>query len=222
MVTLVMYSDQIIPENEKVDARLRDLMAGRGRRIGYVPSGPEPDRRFYLGRQAYYAKLNLELPVFFDTTAPFDAARLTALFECDAIHLAGGDTLKFLQLLKFNGLLSLLAEWVRKDGLLIGTSAGAILMTPTIALDAIFRGDDPFGAQNSKALNFVPFEFFPHLNKSSDYLPQLLDYSSRTLSSIAACKDGDGIVVNDGNIESIGAIVWIKNGVIVDPLMAVR
>lgn len=222
MVNLVMYSDQIIPENEKVDARLLDLMAGRGRRIGYVSSGPEPDRRFYHERKAYYAKLALDLPVFFDTSARLNEAEFTALLDCDAIHLSGGNTQAFLQLLKANSLLDRLTEWTRKDGLLIGASAGAILMTPSVALDAMFSGDDPRAVENGGALCLVPFEFFPHMDESAHYLPQLLAYSTKTSSSIAACRDGDGIVVHGNVIESVGDIVWITNGEIVEPLTMAR
>lgn len=221
MVSLVMYSDQVIPENEKVDARLLNLLAGRGQQIGYVPSGPEPDRRFYRERQEYYARLDLDLSVFFDTSRPLDEASLTTLLDCDAIHLSGGNTRAFLHLIKANGLLGALAEWTRNGGLLIGTSAGAILMTPTVALDAIFSGEDPKAVHDSGALELVPFEFFPHLNKSADYLPQLLAYSAETSKRIAACKDGDGVVVNGDAVESVGDIVWITNGAICKPLATV-
>lgn len=222
MASMVMYSDQVIPANEKVDTRMLELMAGRGRRIGYVPSGPEPDRRFYREKQAYYAKLGLDLQVFFDTTAPFDGAKLATLLNCDAIHLSGGNTPAFLHHLKVNGLVSPLVEWTQNDGLLIGTSAGAILMTPTIALDALFDGGEPKNVHDGGALELVPFEFFPHLCQSRDYLPQLLAYSLETSRSIAACRDGDGVVVNSDVIESIGDIVWIRNGAIVDPHATIR
>lgn len=222
MVNLVMYSDQIVPANKKVDAHLLDLMAGRGRRIGYVSSGPEPDRRFYRERQAYYANMDLDLSFYFDTSTPFNAAELTDLLSHDAIHLSGGNTQVFLYLLKVNGLLDRLAEWARAGGLLIGTSAGAILMTPNVALDAIFTGDDPSDVQDGAALDLIPFEFFPHLDKNDKYLPQLLTYSSLTSSTIAACRDGDGLVVNGHVIESVGNIVWIMNGSIVEPLTMVR
>lgn len=222
MVSLVMYSDQVIPENDKVDARLLDLMAGRGRRIGYVPSGPEPDRRFYRERQAYYSKLDLDLSICFDMTGPLDAAGLGPLLNCDAIHLSGGNTRAFLHLLKVNCLLGPLAEWTRNDGLLIGTSAGAILMTPTVALDAVFSGEDPGAVRDGGALDLVPFEFFPHLDKSTDYLPRLLAYSMDTSRRIAACRDGDGVVVNNDVVESVGDIVWIADGAMVEPAAMVR
>jgi hypothetical protein len=40
MLNLVLYSDQIIPANEKIDWALVALMEGRGCRIGYILQGP--------------------------------------------------------------------------------------------------------------------------------------------------------------------------------------
>lgn len=216
MLRLVMYSDQVIPENGNVDARLLDFMAGRGR-IGYVSSGPEPDRRFFSDRQAYYARLGLDLSVFLDVSKPVSADELAALLDCDAIHLPGGDTRAFLDCLRDNELVATLGNWAQNGGLLIGTSAGAILMTPTVALDAVFTGEDPEMVSDDLALNLVPFEFFPHFDEGKNYLPTLLAYSAKTSRRIAACKDGDGIVVMGEIVESVGDIVWIANGVIVAP-----
>ncbi|MBB4007234.1 hypothetical protein [Allorhizobium taibaishanense] len=66
MINLIFYSDQVIPENAAVDERLLTVLASNrlGRRIGYIPSGQEPDRRFFQERVAYYARLGLELPSF--------------------------------------------------------------------------------------------------------------------------------------------------------------
>ena len=215
MVTLVMYSDQVIAQNRKVDLRLLDLVAGR-KRIGYVSSGPEPDRRYYSERRAYYAGLDLDLSVFFDVGA-VDAEGLADLLDCDAIHLSGGDTRAFLRLLKAHDLMATLSDWALKGGLMIGTSAGAILMTPTVAIDALFTGEDPRAVHDGGALNLVPFEFFPHFDSGTDYLPGLLSYSTTTPNRIAACRDGDGIVVRGSAVDCLGDIVWIRNGAIIQP-----
>lgn len=213
MVTIVMYSDQVIPKNRKVDARLLDLMAGR-KRIGYVPSGPEPDRRYYSERRAYFAGLDLDLSVFLDIAA-VDADGLADLLGCDAIHLAGGDSRAFLQMLKAHDLMATLSDWALDGGLMIGTSAGAILMTPTVAIDAIFTGEDPRIVHDGGALDLVSFEFFPHVDSGRDYLPELLSNSAKTPNPIAACRDGDGIVVRGGVVECVGDIVWIRNGTVI-------
>jgi dipeptidase E len=216
VINLAMYSDQVIPANKQVDDRLLDLLATKGRRIGYVPSGPEPDFRFYHQKQAYYAQMGLSLDLFFDLEQPLSESRIDDLFACDAIHLPGGDTRRFLQHLKASGLSEHLADWARHGGLLIGTSAGAILMTPTVALDAMFSNEAPESVRDSAGLNLVPFEFFPHLNSKPQFLSMLLDYSKRTSGTIAACRDGDGILISEGAIASIGQIVWMSNGAVVE------
>lgn len=64
MINAVLYSDQIISENENVDVHLLALLAGRGRRIGYIPSGADPEFRFFSEKKAYYARLGLCLRYF--------------------------------------------------------------------------------------------------------------------------------------------------------------
>jgi dipeptidase E len=207
---LVFYSDQIIPANRKVDDCLLGLLSV-GARIGYVPSAPDPLRKFFRSRQDYYAHLGLALEAYCDPRA-HSAEELAGLMACDAIHLSGGDTRHFLDGLIQADMLALLRRWAEDGRVLIGASAGAILLTPTIALDAIFRGADPAREPTSAALNLAPFEFFPHLDQSPAYLPALIAYSRSNNRPILACPDGDGVIVEDGEVEFIGNILRIENG----------
>ncbi|WP_052202003.1 Type 1 glutamine amidotransferase-like domain-containing protein [Ensifer sp. ZNC0028] len=214
MLNLVLYSDQIVPACAAIDLRLVEMMAARGagNRIAYVASGPEPDRDFFLAGQAYYGRLGLELALFFDLDEPHSADDIAALFASDAIHLAGGHTGGFLERLKRSGMLGPLSDWARSGGILIGVSAGAILMAPTIATDALFIGERPEDIEDGAALDLTPFEFFPHLGDDDGYLPALLRYSLSTPRPILACNDGDGIVVSGGRIECFGNPLWIAAG----------
>lgn len=216
MVNLALYSDQIIAENSKIDVRLLDLVTAKtaGARIAYIPSGPEPDRRFFYERKSYYARYNLDLQLFYDPSQPHSAEETAALFSCDAIHLSGGHTGGFLQRLKLSGMLDPLRNWALRGGILIGTSAGAILMTPTIAIDALFSGRAPEDVVGGNALNLLPFEFFPHLNAEANYLAEILRYSIYTKRPIVAVNDGAGIVVSDGIVECFGNPLWIFQGAI--------
>ncbi|WP_162843917.1 Type 1 glutamine amidotransferase-like domain-containing protein [Allorhizobium taibaishanense] len=126
--------------------------------------------------------------------------------------MSGGHTGGFLGRLKQSGLMSRLRTWAENGGVLIGTSAGAIILTPTIATDALFQGKPPENCMNETALDLVPFEFFPHLNADAAFLPALLRYSQHTLRPIIACNDGDGLAVTNGDIECIGQPLWVKNG----------
>ncbi len=214
MLNLVLYSDQIVPACAAIDLRLVELVASRGagNRIAYVASGPEPDRDFFLAGQAYYGRLGLDLALFFDLDEPHSAGDIAALFASDAIHLAGGHTGGFLQRLKRSGMLGPLSDWARSGGILIGVSAGAIVMAPTIATDALLIGERPEDIEDGAALGLTPFEFFPHLGDDDGYLPALLRYSLSTPRPILACNDGDGIVVSGGRIECFGNPLWIAAG----------
>ncbi|MBK5570864.1 Type 1 glutamine amidotransferase-like domain-containing protein [Ensifer sp. 2YAB10] len=216
MLNLVLYSDQIFPACSAIDLRLAEMIEahGVGTRIAYVASGPEPDHSFFLAGRAYYRRLGLDLALFFDLDEPHSADDIAALFASDAIHLSGGHTGGFLERLKRSGMLGQLSDWARSGGILIGVSAGAILMAPTIATDALFIGERPEDIEDGDALALVPFEFFPHLGDDDSYLPALLRYSLSTLRPIVACNDGEGIVVSDGRIECFGDPLWISGGAV--------
>ncbi len=214
MVNLVLYSDQLFPECSAIDRRLVEMLEalGPGRRIAYVASGPEPDRSFFLAARSHYGRYGLDLALFFDLDEPHSAEDIAALFASDAIHLSGGHTGGFLEPLKRSRMLGPLRNWALSGGILIGVSAGAILMAPTIATDALFIGLRPEDIADGDALDLVPFAFFPHLSDDDTHLPALLRYSTHTAQPIVACNDGDGIVVTGRRVECFGDPVWIAAG----------
>jgi dipeptidase E len=212
MINAVLYSDQIIPANARIDVLLLEMIERRGNRIGYIPSGPDPDGRFFAGRQAYYARYGLQLSIAYDLDRDHSQTELEDLLACAALHLSGGNTAAFLGRMKRSGMLETLRRWAEAGGPLIGTSAGAILMTPTIAVDALFNDGDPAAMTGVTALDLVPFEFFPHLQARPTYLPDLLRYSIRTPRPIIACADGDGVVVRNGIATCVGDPLRLLDG----------
>ncbi|MBY3217593.1 type 1 glutamine amidotransferase-like domain-containing protein [Rhizobium laguerreae] len=211
MIT-ALYSDQVIAENAPMDRRLAALVLSRGNRIGYIASGPDTQRGFFDEKQRYYAKYGLVLDLFVDLDALSGDEEINRLFSCDAIHLSGGHTGDFLRRLRQSGMLDKLRSWALDDGILVGTSARAILMTPTIAVDALFSGGSPDAVQDGAALDLLPFEFFPHLNDDPGYLSALLRYSETTATPILACRDGEGLILGNGLVEIFGAPLTISDG----------
>ncbi|MBY3053846.1 Type 1 glutamine amidotransferase-like domain-containing protein [Rhizobium laguerreae] len=211
MIT-ALYSDQFIAENAPMDRRLAALILSRGNRIGYIASGPEPQREFFNEKRRYYRSYGLSLDLFFDLDVLSGDEEIGRLFSYDAIHLSGGHTGDFLRRLRQSGMLDKLRSWALDDGILVGTSAGAILMTPTIAVDALFSGGSPDAVQDGAALDLLPFEFFPHLNDDPGYLSALLRYSETTATPILACRDGEGLILGNGLVEIFGAPLMISDG----------
>jgi dipeptidase E len=207
---LVLYSDQVVAANRKLDLEVLRLLANAAPRIGYLSSAPDPARRFFAAKQAYYAQYGAIDLTYFD---PEELGALDALLACDAIHLTGGDTRGYLARLRRAKLIEPLRQYALSGNLLIGTSAGAILMTPSIAVNALFEVAEPADTSEQAALNLVPFEFFPHLQVDPAYQQSLMHYSRGNGGrSIFACTDGDGIIVEGGKVRAVGAITEIREG----------
>jgi dipeptidase E len=167
--------------------------------------------RRFEDRRGYYARVGLRLTHSHD---PIDADgnSLSVLLACDAIHLSGGDTREFFARLNGGRMIDPLRDYARRGGLLIGVSAGAILMTPNIKVDALFTDEDPCRDATGSALGLVDFEFFPYLNNNPAHLQKLVEYSRRHPRRILGCPDGAGILVEDHGVTMVGEGVVIEDG----------
>jgi dipeptidase E len=159
---LVLYSEQEESNTAIIDRRLLGLIGKSRPRLGYIPSSGDTDRHYYRACRAYYAGLDAELAVYFELDDEYDERLLDSLLSCDAIHLSGGNTFYFLHRLRIRKMVATLQQYVANGGVLIGVSAGAILMTPDIGPSA-FGGDERLaGEQDDRGLALVDFAFAPH------------------------------------------------------------
>ncbi len=211
---LALYSDQVIPENAKVDQRLLALIGKENPTIGYIPSSSDPDRVWFKQKQAYYEALGARLSIYFELDVVFEPQKLRALLACDAIHLSGGNTYHFLHWLRVRELIRPLQDYVAQGGVLIGISAGAMLMTPEITTASLCGDPMMEGVTDFSALGLVDFAFLPHLNQIESATKVLEDYSRKFRCTIYGCRDGDGIIVKGKQIECVGRILKVTNGVI--------
>ena len=183
------------------------LIAKPRPRIAWIPSDFRSGSRWFHAKVAYYARYDtdLEEPVRFD--APFTPADLERLWTFDAIHLSGGNTAEFLGLLRQHHMLEPLRRFARHGGVLIGESAGAILMTVSIETTFVGEsGDKHPGADfELDALELVDFAFVPHY--SDDLETTCRKLATQLRRTVYACRDGDGIVVNAGELRLIGAVL---------------
>jgi dipeptidase E len=208
MKKLVLYSAQETPEDHKVDLELMRLIAKPHPRIAYIPSNFVNDSTWFHGKKKYYAQYGatLEEPVRFGTLLL--ETELQNLFSNDAIHLSGGDTPQFLTLLREHQLLERLCDYVARGGVLIGISAGAIIMTPNI-FTAYDCGDEhPPEPFDHTALRLVNFAFMPHYEPALEIRCQELAFELNC--TLYACRDGDGIVVNGEDIQLMGDVLKFK------------
>jgi len=211
MKKLVLYSDQIPSTSERIDNELVTLLGKSNPIIGYIPSRADPQRKYYKERQEYYSRLSMDFEVYFELDEDYHSDLLESLLSCDAIHLSGGNTYYFLYWLRKREMLPVLCQYVNQGGILIGVSAGSILMGPNISICHLYY-DEPIELETDfSALNLVGFTFVPHYGdrEMSPSLRALQEYSRNNQIVVYACRDSGGIVVTEDNVNCIGDVVKV-------------
>ncbi|HBU84278.1 MAG TPA: peptidase S51 [Paenibacillus sp.] len=212
MTKLVLLSDLYFESNHELDQRILSLFNSDQPSIGYIPSCSDPGRKYFEHTVRYYNQLGIETIDYYDLDLEYEENRFNTIFENDAIHLSGGNTFYFLSLLQKRNAMGLLRSYVNKGGILIGVSAGSILTTPTIEMAGYGKDADEnhVGLMEKQALALVDFEFSPHWSGSDETLDSLRDYALTNSTTIYACKDDAGIVVDGEVIELYGDVRLIN------------
>ncbi len=140
---------------------------------------------------------------------------LLAAFESDIIYLAGGNTFYFLKHLRESGALPLLKKFANQGKVIAGLSAGALIMSPTVALAAdpgLGPDENDVKLKDFKALNLFPFEFSPHYDRRPKEVRAHLNYSLCTPHPVYAISDGSGIVIRGDTTTVHGQAEIFMNG----------
>ncbi|MFA6397926.1 MAG: Type 1 glutamine amidotransferase-like domain-containing protein [Candidatus Paceibacterota bacterium] len=202
----------------QIDDEFFKLFSNKKPKIGFIPSQSDIERKFF--KEIYlnwYKQFGIDDLFYFDIDKEYDETKLDELLSCDAIFLSGGNSYYFLNSLQKHNFLPILKKFVEDGGILIGASAGSILMSKTISIvtiDENIGGDqNDIGLKDFSALDLNDFEFFPHFDKNDqEIIKRMKEYSLNNNSIIYACNDGGGIIVDDDKIKYIGEVFKIENG----------
>jgi dipeptidase E len=88
-------------------------------------------------------------------------------------------------------------------GLLIGASAGSLMLTPSIE-SASDEDENSVGMTDFTGFSFVDFEFYPHWAGVAVQRIFLEEYKKQRNTTIYTCEDGGGIYVDEGSILTFG------------------
>ncbi len=207
---LVLYSGYA-EANEPIDRAALRLTGKKNPRFVFIPSANHvPEFEYEYVKDTYgalgvtnIAQLNLDRPYSLN-----DAEKI--IKSADIIYLSGGNTFYFLKSIRRNHFDRLLLKFVHSGGVLAGLSAGAIIMTPSIATASypkFDRDENTVGIRNLDALGLVNFDFFPHYNHEPEYARELRKQSALIKRPIYGVSDGGGIIVENGRLSFFGN-VW--------------
>jgi dipeptidase E len=185
---------------------LGDEIKKRGNKVAYISSEPQPaPRPYYLSTSDDFEIISKDVEVhYFDLSDDFSDESLEEMLHYGTIYLSGGNTYIFLNDARKRRLYKILRKHLNNGGILVGASAGALMMTPTIDIADGFD-ENIFGLTDVKGFAFVDFEFFPHFEES--HLDHITTYMENRDSQLYLCKDGDGIFCGDDGIQLFGEVL---------------
>ncbi|MDO8570180.1 MAG: Type 1 glutamine amidotransferase-like domain-containing protein [Candidatus Daviesbacteria bacterium] len=183
-----------------------------GGKIAYISSIPQDEQkiRFYNTVSEYQnidPSITLE---YFDLGEKFSDNDLKKVLEFGIIHMSGGNTFGFLNYINKRNFKKILKKHLENNGLIIGVSAGSIILTPNISVCNLPETDENLvGITDLTALNLVDFEFYPHFTGNKQYLEEIKKYSKTINNPVYVCSDENGIFIDENKIEILNNIIKI-------------
>ena len=125
------------------------------------------------------------------------------IIDADIIYICGGDTVKLLDHIKEYNLESLLKDAYNKGTVLVGMSAGAILLSNKGFSDSlIIRGEsDKYKFING--LNFININFCPHYNMDPKKTIDLEEYLTKSNEEVYCLENNTALKIIDDKISII-------------------
>ena len=213
---LVLYSGGSLAANRALHGEfIRLLGAKENPRVTFIPVDPEDAEAEYAELKKSFQQFGIEHVEYFLLDHSYTKKDLDRVFASDAIYLGGGNTFQFLHQVRESGLLTKLRRYAKSGGILMGLSAGAILLTPSITTASVPSLDcdvNAIGIKDLRALSLVPFEFSPHYEAKRKSDAELKEHSRKVNHPVYACKNGAGIVVEGEKISFVGPVEVFYQG----------
>lgn len=214
---LVFYAGGCHNANEELDIEAARLLreSSHNPRLTYIPSDSRRKNHYFEEFKQYWRKYGIRRIEAFAADDHFKAPELKRALSSEGIFLSGGNTYYFVKSLREHGMFSRLRNYVKKGGVLMGLSAGAIIMTPSIATAGIPSDDadeNYVELENFKSLALVKFEFAPHYTRRRKVSQELMRYSRKFKGPIYAAPDGSGVIVDGHRTAFVGKIACFFQG----------
>ncbi len=172
--------------------------------VGYIASQPDGDRAYFKQTQKFYQSLGHKMSTFVELESGFNPSAMKKLLELDAIHLSGGDTFRFLEFIKEKNLDKLLVEYYKNGGILIGISAGAMVLTTSISTALLCGDTNKRELIDLSGLSITDFTIIPHVDDKFSMIEKGIVPNNCFLMS-----DNDVLVVENEQLKVLGSPVRV-------------
>lgn len=190
----------------------------KGKKIAYIPSISTSSRKYFHYSYNFYSNFEIDDLIYTDIDKKYNESVPEIISNCDAIHLSGGNTFYFWKNIIKRDFIKLFTPLSENEKLIIGESAGAIIITKSIRIALVLDELDQetkkeFELLNkkdntdylNKGLNLVDFEFAPHYNLFKNKINEY-----KTNNDIYYCEDNGFVYVNNDTIKTFGNVYFKK------------
>ncbi len=212
--TLFFLSGENTSDNKKALKHLKKV-APKNKSVTFIPSQKFDTKSEFQQLKKDFKKIGYKEFNYFPVDQDFSRTSLTKTLNSDVIFLGGGNTFYFMNSIRKRKLTKLLKDYALAGGILMGLSAGAIIMTPQIHLGGFPREDadtNDVNLNKLKGLKLVNFEVCPHYISSKKTNNDLSAYSSLYHNPVYGLKDGDFICIQGSQIIFNAKMPLFKNG----------
>ncbi len=172
-------------------------------RIGYVTTASKgTDNTNYL---ELHKKSMKEMGLRFeemDIEGKCEAELRRFLSTKNVAHIEGGNTFYLLRAIRQTGFDKILAEFVEKGLIYIGTSAGSYVACATIETSTWKSQRDRYGITDLRAMHFVPFILKAHY--TDDMRPLVQEKKKNLKYPLLILRDGQAVLVEGDKYTFVG------------------
>ncbi len=160
-----------------------------------MPSDGANTKKKYIDQWKQFAKDHQTKFYLVDNSKTKAEKEIKKILNSNILVITGGNTFTLLSHLRQSGLDTAIKNFIKKNNfILVGFSAGAIVLTPTIGVAGIEEFDkNEVGIEDLTGLSILDFEIFPHYSKK--WTRAVKKYQKTTTNKVRKIKNEDYIVI---------------------------
>ena len=125
------------------------------------------------------------------------------LSDIDVIHVEGGNVYYYLKQIRKNGYMDDIRDFIERDGVYIGISAGSTIMSKVVD-DNLTSDENFFGLEDVLGFGYIDFNLLNHWDtRDEKYLTNFIKYSWETGMKVISLSDQQAILVLDEGFKII-------------------
>jgi dipeptidase E len=185
------------PKQDVLEKIVPELFIKDNMQIAYMPSnGQNISPKHESLWRSYIEENNSKMIVINNSLREAEAEKeASKLMNSDALILTGGNTFQFLNHLKLSHLDKAIINYAKMNKIIVGFSAGAMILSPNIELAKIPTLDvNLVGISDLSGLNLIKYDIYPHYVEDENE-SLIKDYEEKTHKVVKRLTNDDLFII---------------------------